>query len=193
MPELISAELPDRSRVVELGAGTGRIIDGLAGLGHDTTAVDHSADMLALVKNSETVLADIRGLNLGRTFDAVVLATFLINVPDVDMSRDFLAACHRHVAPGGQVFIQRQVPDRFGRVQPGIDDWYDGGQRETVRAELRGDLLTVSEVFRINGQQWQHTFTVRRITDEELTRTLGEIGLRLDRWLSNQWFVARPL
>ena len=92
VPELISAELPDRSSVVELGAGTGRIIDALAGLGHHTTAVDHSADMLALVKNSETVLADVRGLDLGRTFDAVVLATFLINVTDIEIRRDFLAA-----------------------------------------------------------------------------------------------------
>jgi hypothetical protein len=42
--------------------------------------------MLALVKNSETVLAAVRGLDLGRTLDAGGAGNFLINVPDVGMS-----------------------------------------------------------------------------------------------------------
>ncbi|HSE07729.1 MAG TPA: class I SAM-dependent methyltransferase [Nocardioidaceae bacterium] len=192
VPELLHAALSPSATVLELGAGTGRISDALAALGHPTTALDHSADMLALVKRAEPVLADMRDCDLRRTFDAVVLATFLINVPDLDMRTDFLRACRRHVSPSGQVFIQRQVPDRFDQVKPSVDQWYDGGRRETVNAHLDGDLLTVSEAFTVGGQKWNHTFVVRRIADAELPDVLAEAGLRLDRWLSSQWLVARP-
>lgn len=192
VPEMLHAAMSPGASVLELGAGTGRISDGLAGLGHPTTALDHSPEMLGLVTQAEPVVADMRTCDLQRTFDAVVLATFLINVPDRSMRGDFLRACRRHVRPAGQVFVQRQPADRFALARTGIQEWAGSGQRETTEVHLDGDLLTLSEVFRIDGQEWRHTFTARRIPDEELPAILAEAGLTLDRWLSRQWFVARP-
>jgi hypothetical protein len=192
VPEMLHAEMNPFGTVLELGAGTGRISDALSDLGHPTTALDHSADMLELVRRAVPVLADMRTCDLGQTFDAVVLATFLVNVPDPNMRADFLHACRRHVSSRGQVFIQRKAPERFARVKLGVEPWSCGGQRETTQTHLEGDLLTVSELFHVDGQTWSHTFTVRRITNEELPGLLVDAGLRFDRWLSNQWLVARP-
>lgn len=189
---MLDAALSPGASVLQLGAGTGRISGPLARLGHPTTALDHSGEMLRFVTDAEPVRADIRSCDLGRTFDAVILATFLINVPDPLMRADFLRVGRRHLAPTGQVLVQRQIPERFAQAGTRIDAWDDGGERETTAAHFDGELLTLSEVFRIGGQEWQHTFTARLIPDDQLPEILAEAGLVLDRWLSRQWFVARP-
>lgn len=78
-PEQIPALLQPRSSVLELGAGTGRIADPLAQLGHQVTAVDDSEHMLAEVRHARTVRARIEDLRLMQRFDAVLLPTNLIH------------------------------------------------------------------------------------------------------------------
>lgn len=134
----------------------------------------------------------MRTVELGTTFDAVVLATFLVNVPDDDMRSDFLRACRRHVARQGQVFIERQRPEVFSQVTPQRHDADDGSSWEIVTARWTGELLTVEEVHRDGHAAWEHTFTVRRLDDAQLAVELETAGLHLDRWLNATWLVATP-
>lgn len=90
-PEQIDAFLQPQSSVLELGAGTGRIADPLAQLGHHVTAVDDSDRMLAEVRHARTVRARIEDLRLAQRFDAVLLPTNLIHYPGVDLRRAVLA------------------------------------------------------------------------------------------------------
>lgn len=191
VPELLAAQIPPGSTVLELGAGTGRLSSALASMGYEVTALDHSPDMLAHVEGCETVLADMRMADLGRTFDAVVLATFLVNVPDDHMRRDFLRACRRHIATHGQVFIERQRPEVFSQVKPLRRESDDGSSWEVVSAEWTGELLTVHEVYRHGDCAWNHTFTARHLDDEQTAAELASAGLRLDGWLNPTWLVAR--
>ena len=69
--------------ILELGSGAGRVTHALLALGHQVVAVDESPDMLSRVRGAETVPARIDGLSLHRTFDAVLLASHLVNAPDV--------------------------------------------------------------------------------------------------------------
>jgi len=90
-----------------------RLAQPLLDLGHSVLAVDQSPEMLAHVTGVETVRADIEGLDLRRRFDAVNLASHLVNVPDDRRLRTArLDACRRHVTDGGSVFIERYPPDR---------------------------------------------------------------------------------
>ena len=93
--EVVAAALAAGASVLELGCGSGRITRQLVRLGFRVTAVDESAAMLAHVREAETVQAQIEGLDLGRRFDAVVLASNLVNA-EPPRRRAFLENCRRH-------------------------------------------------------------------------------------------------
>ena len=75
--------------------------------------MDESSEMLARIRGADTVRARIQDLDLGRPFDAVLLASQLINVPDHGLRRRFLEACRDHVRDGGRVLVQRHPPSWF--------------------------------------------------------------------------------
>ena len=70
--DVVASVLPAGASLLELGCGTGRITRQLVRLDYRVTAVDESAEMLALVRGAETVQARIETLELGRRFDAVL-------------------------------------------------------------------------------------------------------------------------
>ena len=80
-PGTVHAAVPAGAEILELGAGAGRVTQPLLELGHPVVAVDESAEMLARIRGAETVLARIQELRLGRRFDVVLLASFLVNTP----------------------------------------------------------------------------------------------------------------
>ncbi len=109
--EIVHGVIPEGAHVLELGCGAGRITHRLIELGHPVTAVDNSVEMLSHVRGAEVALADIETLELERQFEAVLLASNLVNTVDDEQRRAFLATCARHLAPSGAVLIQRYSPD----------------------------------------------------------------------------------
>jgi SAM-dependent methyltransferase len=107
-PAIVSEAAGAGAWILELGCGAGRVTGPLGALGHPVVAVDESPEMLAHVRDAETVCARIQDLSLGRRFGAVLLASHLINADDVTR-RTFLDACRRHVADDGCVIIQQQA------------------------------------------------------------------------------------
>ena len=110
-PEIIAGAVPAGARVLELGCGVGRMTRPLLERGFTVTAVDESAEMLERVRGARTICAPIEDLDLGETFDVVLLASFLVHSADLEVRRRMLRACARHVAPGGCVLIQREGED----------------------------------------------------------------------------------
>lgn len=110
------------SSVLDAGCGTGRVAIELAARGLDTAGHDVNADMLAQARAkapeipwTESGLAE---LNLGRTFDAVVLAGNVILFVDPGTEAACVAGAARHVAPGGHLIAGFSV-DRMVSA----DDW----------------------------------------------------------------------
>jgi SAM-dependent methyltransferase len=193
-PEIVHDAIPAGASILELGCGAGRLTHPLMALGHPVTAVDESPEMLAHVRGAETVRARIEDLSLGRRFDAVLLASHLINADDDEVASAFLAACRRHVADGGAVVIQQQAPGWFA----------DAADAESIRD---GIIIRVRNVSRpapgvisatmeyVDGDRaWTHAFTARRLDEAALAATLGGSGLRLDRYLTEDrsWLRAGP-
>ena len=121
--EIVAAVVPTGGTILELGSGPGRVTHALVALGHLVTAVDNSAEMLAHVRGAETVLADIETLDLGRGFDAVLLASTLINFPEARTRAALLATCRRHVRPGGkaQGYVLRKLLRRLWALGGTLD------------------------------------------------------------------------
>jgi SAM-dependent methyltransferase len=95
----------DPSSVLDAGCGTGRVAIELARQGIEVVGADLDASMLATARRRAPHLtwveADLAGLDLGRTFDVVVMAgnVPLFTPPGTEAA--LVAGVARHVAPGG--------------------------------------------------------------------------------------------
>lgn len=113
-PALLSLidDLPDGSRVLDAGCGTGRYSAHLQARGHSVVGVDLSPDMLARARQK---LPDVDFLEgqldalpvEDAAFDAAVCALTLVHLPDLDVAaREFA----RILRPGGKLLISDVHP-----------------------------------------------------------------------------------
>jgi SAM-dependent methyltransferase len=187
----VHAAVADGGSILDLGAGVGRVTHGLIALDHPVVAVDESAEMLAHIHGAEVVCSPIEDLDLGRTFDAVLLLSHLVEYGARDA---LLRACRRHVAPGGCVIVERLPPRVHAAMGPRC--WVSRGVESRLFDVCHHGDGTVSATmeYRMGGRTWTHSFTSRILTDEELPGVLGAAGLRFDRFLDEDgaWILACP-
>ena len=119
--DLVAAHRP-RS-VLDGGCGTGRVGIELARRGIAVLGVDADADMVAAARAKapglEWVHADLADLDRPERFDVVVLAGNV--VPYAPRRAELVAACARHLAPGGRLVAGFQLQEGW----PTLAD-YDG-------------------------------------------------------------------
>jgi len=193
-PAIVHDAVRPGASILELGSGTGRITHPLVALGHPVVAVDESPDMLAYVRDAETVCSRIEDLTLGRRFDAVLLASHLINA-DTATRTAFLAACRRHVADDGWVIIQQHPPEWFSAVAD-AETTRDGIILRIRDVSRPAPNLVAATVEYVDGdQRWTQTFTATRLDEAELSAALADSGFRLDRYLTEDhaWLRAAPV
>ena len=93
------------STVLDAGCGTGRVAIELDARGMDVVGVDVDASMLATAgvrgPGVEWILADLRTLDLGRTFDVVVMAGNVPLFTPPGTQSELVAAVAGHVSPSG--------------------------------------------------------------------------------------------
>ena len=133
-------------RILELGAGSGRIAMPLAEIGCHVTAVDSSEAMLAIGEQQmretgvEVVRDDMRCLRLGSEFDLIVfgLSTFQ-HLLRREEQLGSLRTARRHLASGGRLIIDWTAP-RSDDVDPSPQIMH----LEWVRHAESGELVTKS-------------------------------------------------
>jgi SAM-dependent methyltransferase len=192
-PAIVHGAVRPGGSILELGSGTGRIARPLVALGHPVVAVDESPEMLAYVRDAETVCSRIEDLALGRRFDAVLLASHLINA-DTATRAAFLAACRRHVADDGCVIIQQHAPEWFSAVAD-AETTRNGIILRTRDVSRPAPNLVAATVEYVDGdQRWTQTFTATRLDEAGLAAVLADAGLRLDRYLTEDhgWLRVVP-
>jgi SAM-dependent methyltransferase len=142
----------------------------------------------------ETVQARIQELHLGRRFDVVLLASFLVNEPDDDVRGRFLRACREHVRGDGCVLIQRHPPAWFDEAAEGerTNDEITFRLRDLRRPGP--GLLAATVEYQVGERVWTQWFTARRLDDRELAAGLAEAGLVVDAYLTGDgsWVRAVP-
>ncbi len=123
--------------VLDAGCGTGRVAIELARHGIDVVGVDVDASMLATAAERAPelrwVTADLVGLDLGRTFDVVVMAGNVPHFTPPGTEADLVASVARHVAAGGCLVAGFRLDRPYGL------DRYD--------ADCAAAGLTLSERF----------------------------------------------
>lgn len=187
-PELsvVRAHLRGRVQVLDLGCGTGRIADPLAGDGHDVVAVDESEQMVRRVQLAYAVQSPIEELDVGRSFDAVLLLSHLINAVNAPA---LLNAAARHLAKGGILLAQRLEPGRqwlAGSVQVGPVTV------ALVDLSVDGDRILGTTRYSLGDRSWDQQWELWERSDEQIANLLDQVGLRL---LSTDgaWITATQL
>lgn len=121
--DLVSGYRP-RS-VLDGGCGTGRLGIELARRGVSVLGVDVDADMIAAARNKapelEWVAADLADLERPERFDVVALAGNVVPYTAPGRRAAAVAACARHLVPGGRLVAGFQLQDGW----PTLLD-YDG-------------------------------------------------------------------
>lgn len=91
--------------VLDAGCGTGRVAIELSRRGVDVVGVDVDDSMLATARRLDPALTwircDLAELDLGRTFDVVVMAGNVLVFTPPGTTAEVVAGCARHLAPGG--------------------------------------------------------------------------------------------
>jgi SAM-dependent methyltransferase len=190
-PELVHGLVPAGASILDLGCGPGRIAGPLVALGHPVTGVDDGAGMIAaLPRGVDGVVGDARSVRLGRRFDAVLLASHLVNAPDDGPA--FLATAAAHLRPGGLVIAETYPPSWTPDGALGRVTRLGPAEIVLLSAEVEGDRLRATVRYGVDGASWEQPFEAHLLDQMALASLLEDAGLRFETWLERPgWFTAR--
>jgi SAM-dependent methyltransferase len=191
--EDVIANLATGASVLELGCGTGRLCSRLVEAGCVVTGVDESAEMLScLPPGIEPVLSSIETLSLDRRFDAVLLASHLINHPDPNARQGFVSCARAHLRAGGTFFIQRHNPEWLRSVQPGPAGQVRGIFVNVEDVSRDEEVVHMTLRYELSNQVWRQSFSAVCLSETHVEELLVNAGFAEVRWQGSQrqWATA---
>jgi SAM-dependent methyltransferase len=201
---LVRNGLSGSRRLLDLGCGTGNHALRLAGRGHTIVGVDRSPPMLAQARAKASAArlgsatfheADIRALDLGQRFDAVLMMFTVLGyqLEDADVTAA-LGTVRRHLDPGGLFIFDVWYGPAVLAERPGERSvTVNEGSTQITRnsrstLDIRRHLCRVFfDLERIDAtghaERWQEEHVVRYYSPEELELMLDQnrldfLGLR---------------
>ncbi len=188
--ELVVDQAPPGGSVLDLGCGVGRLAAPLAAEGLTVTGVDSHAAMVAALPDTVTAVhADIVGLELGCRFDVVVLASHLVNHPQ--LGTEFLVTCHRHVADDGVVLVERFEPGMLDELER-REGSYDGIRIRHELVTRDGTHFMARAHYTVGATTWVQPYDAVILDDDAFDQSLHAAGLTLWDWLDEdrRWAAA---
>ncbi|MFZ3571198.1 class I SAM-dependent methyltransferase [Streptomyces sp. BH097] len=193
-PDVVAGAVPAGATVLELGCGVGRVTHGLVERGFQVTAVDESPEMLERVRGARTVRGAIESLDLGETFDVVLLGSILVHTGDPEVRAGMLAACRRHVAEGGSVLIQRERQGAHENLPREVTGPGGGFTIRKLYSEPVGEgVRSVKVEYEFPDAVWTQTYRVCPLSPAEFEQALAQAGLEVDRVLTEDGTWVRAV
>lgn len=169
------AGVPPKSRILEVGCGTGRVTLPIAQAGFDVVALDASEEMLgeAAEKLRENALpvhfvcGDMQDFALPKPVAAVVCACDGVNYLTEDGDAEaFFDRCHGNLIPGGALAFDLSSHKKLTQ-NIGNNVFFDDGDVVTClwRNQVSGNLLHMDLTFFV-----QEGELYRRMDEEQLQR-----------------------
>jgi ubiquinone/menaquinone biosynthesis C-methylase UbiE len=154
-------------KILDVGAGTGRLSLSLVNRGAQVTALDLSSNMLALLKRKnstiETVVREAESLPFANeTFDMVTAAFLIVHLKDPTR---FFDEAYRVLKDGGILAVTNinqkdppQVKTKSGKIV--IESFYH--RPEKIREILESLAFSVEEHFVKEGELWINQILIAR-------------------------------
>jgi SAM-dependent methyltransferase len=185
--------------VLDLGSGSGRVALHLAELGHEVTALDADADLVAALASRargrglrvDCVAADARSFRIGRRFGLVLAAMQVMQLLGGRSGRKAaLARVREHLLPRAR--FAAALADPFEAVPPEdalpplpdvaeVDGWVLSSRPTDVRPAPGGVALDrLRQLVSPGGELSEelHTVLLESVAPAELEREAAEAGLR---------------
>jgi len=190
--ELIERFIPKAASVLELGCGVGRVTRELLAHGYRVTVVDNSPEMLAYVPpEASKICADIESVVIGEKFDAVILASCLVNTPDVALRLAQLTKCQGLLRPAGYLFLERFDPTWLANVHVGPLNSIGTVEMYVDQVHGSGAERELCFRYREGEGEWRQYFTAAILDDEDIRRCLSRAGFETPEWINRRWASAR--
>lgn len=196
--------------ILDLGCGTGNHAIPLAQRGYEVTGVDRSRDMLAAARRKAGDLrlpllpGDVRTVDAGRTFDAVLMMFAVLGYQTKDSDvRDALRTVRNHLRPGGLFLFDvwyapavlrerptrrvKQIPTPTGRIE------------RVATGELNPDQHLCTVHYELTAwekdrkiSETRESHVMRYFDAPELEKFLTEARLSLRKWGAFPGFDRNP-
>jgi SAM-dependent methyltransferase len=188
---LVAERSPGAQTLLDVGCGTGRHLQRLRAR-FDCEGVDLDAQLLAAARERLPGVplhqADMRTLDLGRTFDVVsCLFSAIGYMLDLDQLGAATAALATHVAPGGLLLVEPWItPDVWQAGRPHALAAQDDGLAVTrmSRSGVDGRVSWVEMEYLVSDGQTLEQFSERHelglFTPDEMRAALESTGLRVE-------------
>ena len=178
--------LQERSKVLDLFCGTGRHCVELAKRGIQSVGVDSNPDYLAVARdkahaasvNVEFVQGDVRSVDFGKDYDAVIIMYQSFGYFTDAEDRDVLRRAYEALKPGGRFFIEILNRDNL------LQNWQADSEKEVDRVkvveERTFDVLTSrinAKITRYGGERpVVRAVSWRMYSAHEIKWILEEVG-----------------
>lgn len=205
---VIEDRVNSNSRIVDFGAGTGRLSIPLSKKGFDVVAVDPCEEMLAQLKQKQqngklqTICLKMENFTTDDKFDvALCVFTVLLYLLDEKSLLKALSAAYQSLNPGGILLID--IPSEG--IFHGYSYNEDALERSVSIAEQGENIYKYSELIKIESgdgeeQCYQDEFTIRYWPKETVLENLYGVGFSLEEDLfemfsgtgSNYFIMKKP-
>lgn len=181
--KVIKHKVPPPAKVVDFGAGTGRLSVPLSRSGYDVLAVDPCGEMLKQLREkdpeSRVALCESRMQDFVGADDcdlALCVFTVLLYLPDAHSLEASIEAAFRSLRPGGHLLIdipQRVIFSSYERSAEEVD------RRVTVK-ELGHDVFSYREELTVRKpdgkSSYSDEFLIRYWPADEVMRAMEKAG-----------------
>lgn len=122
LEHLILQHLPKGARILDLGCGSGKLVQQLHLRGYQTTGLDASPELLRYARinapESEFILRDIREFDLPPTFDVVLSHIVLLFILNAEELTSVFRNVHKALRNNGVFVFTIPITDWFHEIAP---------------------------------------------------------------------------
>lgn len=173
----------DATALLELGCGTGSVLEGLVSI-QTLVGLDASAEMLsaatAKVPSAELVLGDMTDFDLGATFDVVACVFDTVNhLVNYEAWESLFEGVAGHLRPGGLFIFDLNTTGRLHQLV-GSPPWVHDFDGNTLIMDVRSDghEVTIWDI-RVFASAGDGTFTLHQENIRELGVALETVRTTL--------------
>jgi hypothetical protein len=137
------------------------------------------------------VCADIEDLSLGKAFDAAILASNLINVPNESVRATQLRKCFEHLLPTGRILFERYDPTWLSGVEVGPLGNIGAIEMRVDEVRRSGAAVEMCCRYQEKDEVWLHRFSAHVLDDEAVQKCLTNAGFSSPEWINRTWGTAK--